>query len=326
MAFVMAQDLHHQNLGVEDDTMEISSDAGRMDDVEIDIELGDEGPSDPFDDPMGYDDQGDPHDDDMHDDSENNEFREEDMAEDLIDDGDEELSDIREDNTEVPSQIDFHTSQTSHQSPESDVQENRTLPKSPNIASHHDDDLTTDSQVPQMQGEDFINAEVQDGSGKNFAQNNQGQLDDHATTDRKADAPTIQAEEAVSTPPPNVEEAPHDLAAEEEEKEERESHESESGAAKPVNEAAPSTSPELHPIVVTWDGSEMSLFQDEAFAQFLIQDSSVAHSSLATLFSECRKVLSDSVNDSLELVFDIPQLELRIREVRKLSLFHLFPC
>ena len=81
----------------------------------------------------------------------------------------------------------------------------------------------------------------------------------------------------------------------------------------------PITQP-LHPIVVVYQGNEMSLFppddQDTEQSQtYFLSNESYASESLTTLFGCCRTVLADSIREDEELEIRIADLGLAVNEV-----------
>ena len=76
----------------------------------------------------------------------------------------------------------------------------------------------------------------------------------------------------------------------------------------------------LHPIVVVYQGNEMSLFppvdQDTEQSQtYFLDNEAYAAQSLGDLFGHCRSVLGDSISDEEELEIKISDLGLTITEV-----------
>lgn len=85
----------------------------------------------------------------------------------------------------------------------------------------------------------------------------------------------------------------------------------------PVN---PVTS--LHPVVVIYQGNEISLFppSDRSDSStFFLHHESLANNSMSDLLTACKEVLADSISEEAELEFRIEELGLRISEVRSLS-------
>ena len=79
----------------------------------------------------------------------------------------------------------------------------------------------------------------------------------------------------------------------------------------------------VHPVVVLYQDSEMSLFppteHDEEHSQtYFLQDESLTHETLSKLLQACRNVLADSISDHEELEVEIPLLDLRVSEVSAL--------
>lgn len=77
----------------------------------------------------------------------------------------------------------------------------------------------------------------------------------------------------------------------------------------------------LHPIIVVYEGNEMSLFppvdQDAEQSQtYFLDNESYASESLSSLFSHCKSVLADSIRDEEELEIKIGDLGLTVNEVR----------
>lgn len=77
----------------------------------------------------------------------------------------------------------------------------------------------------------------------------------------------------------------------------------------------------LHPIVVVYEGNEMSLFppvdQDAEQSQtYFLDNESYARESLSSLFDHCKSVLADSIRDEEELEIKIGDLGLTVNEVR----------
>ena len=85
-------------------------------------------------------------------------------------------------------------------------------------------------------------------------------------------------------------------------------------------DAVPPTTQPLHPIVVVYQGNEMSLFppvdQDTEQSQtYFLSNESYASESLTALFGRCRTVLADSIREDEELEIRIADLGLAINEV-----------
>lgn len=77
----------------------------------------------------------------------------------------------------------------------------------------------------------------------------------------------------------------------------------------------------LHPVIVLYQGNEMSLFppsdQDSEQTQtYLLHDETFAQDSISNLLQQCRLVLADSINERDKLEIKIPDLGLNIDEVR----------
>ena len=84
--------------------------------------------------------------------------------------------------------------------------------------------------------------------------------------------------------------------------------------------AVPPITQHLHPIVVVYQGNEMSLFppvnQDTEQSQtYFLSNESYASESLTTLFGRCKTVLADSIREDEELEIRIADLGLAINEV-----------
>ena len=76
----------------------------------------------------------------------------------------------------------------------------------------------------------------------------------------------------------------------------------------------------LHPIVVDYQGDEMFLFppvnqSGEDAATFLLADEQLAYSPIGDLLEACRYVLKGSLSEQADLVINITDLDLHIREV-----------
>lgn len=75
----------------------------------------------------------------------------------------------------------------------------------------------------------------------------------------------------------------------------------------------------LHPIIVSYEGNEMSLFpsnyEAEQVQTYLLHDVAFAHGSLENLLQQCRLVLADSINEQDKLEIKIPDLGVNIDEV-----------
>lgn len=92
------------------------------------------------------------------------------------------------------------------------------------------------------------------------------------------------------------------------------------------DDVPPMTQP-LHPIVVVYQGNEMSLFppvdQDTEQSQiYFLSNESYASESLTTLFGRCKTVLADTIREDEELEIRIADLGLSINEVSIVLIGH----
>jgi hypothetical protein len=73
-----------------------------------------------------------------------------------------------------------------------------------------------------------------------------------------------------------------------------------------------------HPIKVYYQDTELSLFpprEGDSSCTFLLEDSGLFHHSLSKIFSSCRQVLGEDVNEGEVLVFEVEQLNVQLNEV-----------
>ena len=92
------------------------------------------------------------------------------------------------------------------------------------------------------------------------------------------------------------------------------------------DDVPPMTQP-LHPIVVVYQGNEMSLFPpvDQGTEQsqiYFLSNESYASESLTTLFGRCKTVLADTIREDEELEIRIAELGLSINEVSTVLIGH----
>lgn len=79
-----------------------------------------------------------------------------------------------------------------------------------------------------------------------------------------------------------------------------------------------SSSDRPHPVIVVYQGSEISLFppsEQDASETFFLQDESLAHRSIYDLLHACRQVLGETIHEADELEINIAELGLCISEV-----------
>ena len=76
----------------------------------------------------------------------------------------------------------------------------------------------------------------------------------------------------------------------------------------------------VHPVMVMYQGDEISLFppvdqEEEQSSTYFLQDEQLASSAVTRLLGACRSVLGESISAHEELVIDIEELSLHISEV-----------